>query len=67
MVFELPVNNKRENVKVFAYDDHSISISHLNYDKIRNTRTLFIPYDIDFETTKATYRNGILEVTFDRQ
>ena len=67
MVFELPVNNKRENVKVVAYDDHSISISHLNYDGTRNTRTLFIPIDIDIETAKATYRNGILEVTFDRQ
>ena len=30
-------------------------------------RTLDIPYNIDSEAAKATYKNGILEVKFDRR
>ena len=67
MVLRLPINNKKENIKVVAYDDYSISVSHLNYDGKRRTRTLGIPYDIDFEIAKATYKNGILEIMFDRK
>ena len=67
MVLRLPINNKKENIKVVAYDDYSISVSHLNYDGKRRTRTLGIPYDIDFEIAKATYKNGILEIAFDRK
>ena len=66
MVLRLPVNNRKGDVKVVTHDDNSISISYLNYDGKRCTRTLHIPYTIDFETAKATYKNGILEVTFDR-
>ena len=67
MVLQLPVNNRKENIKVVTHDDNSVSISCLNYDGIRSTRTLDIPYDIDFEMAKATYKNGILAVTFDRK
>ena len=67
VVLQLPINNKKENVKVVANDDYSITISHLNYEGKRCTRTLDIPYNIEFETARATYKNGILEVTFDRQ
>jgi HSP20 family molecular chaperone IbpA len=67
LVFQLPINNKKENVKVVANEDYSITISHLNNEGKRCTRTLDIPYTIDSETAKATYKNGILEVTFDRQ
>ena len=67
IVSQLPINNKKENIKVVAYDDYSITISHLNYEGEQRTRTLDIPYNIDFETAKATYKNGILEVTFDKQ
>jgi len=67
IVFQLPINNKKENIKVVANDDYSITISHLNKEGKRRTRTLDIPYNIDSETAKATYKNGILEVTFDRQ
>ena len=67
VVLQLPINNKKENVKVVANDDYSITISHLNNEGKRCTRTLDIPYAIEFETAKATYKNGILEVTFDRQ
>jgi len=67
IVLQLPINNKKENIKVVANDDYSITISHLNYEGKRRTRNLEIPYEIDFETVKATYKNGILEVIFDRE
>jgi HSP20 family molecular chaperone IbpA len=66
IVSQLPINNKKENVKVVANEDYSITISHLNNEGKRCTRTLDIPYTIDSETAKATYKNGILEVTFNR-
>ena len=67
IVFQLPINNKKENVKVVANEDYSITISHLNNEGKRCTRTLDIPYNIVSEAAKATYKNGILEVKFDRQ
>ena len=66
MVFQLPINNKKENIKVVVNDDFSITISHLSNEGKRCTRTLEIQYNTDMETAKATYKNGILEVTFDR-
>jgi HSP20 family protein len=67
VVSQLPINNKKENIKVVAHDDNSMTISHLNSEGKRCTRTSVIPYDIDFETAKATYKNGILEITFNRK
>jgi HSP20 family molecular chaperone IbpA len=66
-VLQLPINNRKKNINVVANDDYSITISHLNYEGRRCSRTLEIPYDINFETAKATYKNGILEVSFDRK
>ncbi len=67
VVLQLPINNKKENVKVVANDDYSITISHLNNEGKQCTRTLDIPYNIEFETARATYKNGILEVAFHRR
>lgn len=67
IVLQIPINNKKENIKVVANDDYSITISYLNKEGKRRTRTLDIPYSIDSETAKAVYKNGILEVTFDRK
>ena len=67
IVSQLPINNKKGNIKVVANNDYTVSISHLNSEGKRCFRCLGIPYDIDFETGKATYKNGILEVTFDRK
>jgi HSP20 family molecular chaperone IbpA len=66
IVLQLPINNKKKNIKVVANDDSSITISYLNYDGERCTRTLDIPDTMNVDTAKATYKNGILEVTFDR-
>jgi hypothetical protein len=57
VVSQLPINNKKENIKVVAHDDNSMTISHLNSEGKRCTRTSVIP----------TYKNGILEITFNRK
>ncbi len=66
MVLQLPINNKKRNIKVVADDECSITITHLDHEGKRCTRTLDIPNSIDLETATAT-KNGILEVTFDRK
>lgn len=66
-VTQLPINNRRENIQVIAYSDNSVSISYLNTEGKRSNRTLALPYSIDIETAKSTYRNGILEITFNRK
>ena len=67
VVLQLPINNKRENIQVIAYSDNSITISYLSSEGKRNSRTSALPYGIDIETARSTYRNGILEITFDRK
>jgi hypothetical protein len=48
------INNKKKNIKVVANNDYLITISHLSYEGRRCSRTLEIPYEINFETAKAT-------------
>jgi HSP20 family molecular chaperone IbpA len=67
VVFQLPINNKGENIQVIAYSDNSITISYLSSEGKRISRTSALPYGIDIETSRSTYRNGILEITFDRK
>jgi HSP20 family protein len=67
VVLQLPINNKRENIQVTAYSDNSITISYLNSEGKRSRRTSALPYGIDIETARSTYRNGILEIAFKRK
>jgi len=67
VVLQLPINNKRENIQVTAYSDNSITISYLNPEGKRSRRTSALPYGIDIETARSTYRNGILEIAFKRK
>jgi HSP20 family molecular chaperone IbpA len=67
VVLQLPINNKRENIQVIAYSDNSITFSYLSSEGKRISRTSALPYGIDIETARSTYRNGILEITFDRK
>jgi HSP20 family molecular chaperone IbpA len=67
VVLQLPINNKRENIQVIAYSDNSITISYLSSEENRSSRTSALPYGIDIETARSTYRNGILEITFERK
>jgi HSP20 family protein len=64
---QLPINNKKENIKVVPNNDSSITIMHLSHEGKRCSRTLEIPYNIDLGTARATYKNGILEVAFNRR
>lgn len=67
VVAQLPINNRKEDIQVIAYSDNSVSIFYLNSEGKRSSRTLALPYDIDIETAKSTYRNGILEIIFNRK
>jgi HSP20 family molecular chaperone IbpA len=67
VVLQLPINNKRENIQVIAYSDNSITISYLSSEGKRSSRTSALPNGIDIEAARSTYRNGILEITFDRK
>jgi HSP20 family molecular chaperone IbpA len=67
VVVQLPINNKRENIQVIAYSNNSITISYLSSEGKRSSRTSALPYGIDIETARSTYRNGILEITFERK
>jgi HSP20 family molecular chaperone IbpA len=66
VVSQLPINNRKEDIKVVAYSNNSITISYLGSEGNNCRSTLVIPYNIDIETAKSTYRNGILEITFNR-
>jgi HSP20 family molecular chaperone IbpA len=67
VVLQLFINNKRENIQVIAYSDNSITISYRSSEGKQSSRTSALPYGIDIETARSTYRNGILEITFDRK
>jgi HSP20 family molecular chaperone IbpA len=67
VVSQLPFINRRENIQVMIYSDNSVSISYLSSKGKRSSRTSVIPYGIDIETARSTYRNGILEITFNRK
>jgi HSP20 family protein len=67
VALQLPINNRKENIKVVAYSDNSIAISHLSSEGKQRRYTSVIPYSIDIETARSTYRNGILEITFNRK
>jgi HSP20 family protein len=67
VVSQLPLNNRRENIKVIAHSDNSVTISHLSSEGKRCRRTSVLPYNIDIDAARSTYRNGILEITFNRK
>ena len=66
VVSQMPINNRKEDIKVVAYSNNSITISYMGSEGNNCRSTLVIPYNIDIETAKSTYRNGILEITFNR-
>jgi HSP20 family protein len=63
-VIEMP-GVKKEDIKVNAFDD---KIEVLSNDPQRKYhKTIEIPQEIDIESAKSTYNNGILEVTFNKK
>ena len=66
VVSQMPINNRKEDIKVVAYSNNSVTISYLDSEGNNCSSDLVIPYNIDIETARSTYRNGILEITFSR-
>jgi HSP20 family molecular chaperone IbpA len=66
VVSQMPINNRKEDIKVVAYSNNSITISYLGSEGNNCSSDLVIPYNVDIETARSTYRNGILEITFNR-
>jgi HSP20 family molecular chaperone IbpA len=66
VVSQMPINNRKKDINVVAYSNNSVTISYLDSEGNNCRGTLVIPYNIDIETAKSTYRNGILEITFNR-
>jgi HSP20 family protein len=68
VVLEIP-DIKKEDIKINAFDCALEVIANNrdnNYQR-RCHKTIELPTDIDIETTRSTYNNGILEVTFDKK
>jgi len=66
VVSQMPITNRKEDIKVVAYSNNSLTISYLGSEENNCRSTLVIPHNIDIETARSTYRNGILEITFNR-
>src|SRR3712207_72671 len=64
VVVEIPGVNK-ENIKINAYDN---SLEIMTNDPQRKYhRVIDLPQEADIETVKSTYKNGILEIVFNKK
>jgi HSP20 family protein len=64
VVLEMP-GVKREDIKVNAYDGAIEVVS--NDPQRKYHKNIELPQEIDSETAKSTYNNGILEITFNKK
>ncbi len=64
VVVEIPGVNK-ENIKINAYDN-SLEIM-TNDPQKKYHRVVDLPQEADIETVKSTYKNGILEIVFNKK
>ena len=64
VVAEMP-GVKKENIKINAYENTVEIISDDPQRKYH--RTIDVPEDIDIESAKSNYNNGILEITFKKK
>src|SRR5215207_2562384 len=64
VVVEIPGVNK-ENIKINAYDN-SLEITTTDPQK-KYHRVIDLPSEADIETVKSTYKNGILEIVFNKK
>ncbi|HID80296.1 MAG TPA: Hsp20/alpha crystallin family protein [Ignisphaera sp.] len=60
IIAELPGVDK-EKIKVRAIDDRHIVIEASNHDR-RYRKELELPTEVDIDTAKAVFRNGVLEI-----
>ena len=62
VVIEMPLVNKKD-IKVYAYDG-CLEVYADNIQERKCRHVIDIPSDVDINSGKSTYRNGILEVVF---
>jgi HSP20 family protein len=65
VVAEMPGIDKKD-IKVNAYDN-SVEIFTADTSERKYRRIIELPGETDLETAKSTYRNGILEITFNKK
>src|ERR671922_2590646 len=65
VVVEIPGIDKKD-IKVNAYDS-SVEIFTTDTPQRKYRRIVELPEEADLETAKSTYRNGILEITFNKK
>ena len=66
VVLEMPGINE-EDIKINAYDDKKVEIKTANSSPRKYYKVVDLPKEANTETTRFTYNNGILEITFDRK
>ncbi|HEX7179169.1 MAG TPA: archaeal heat shock protein Hsp20 [Nitrososphaeraceae archaeon] len=64
VVVEMP-GVSRENIKLSAYDN-SVEITTTDPER-KYHEVIEIPEEADIETVKSSYKNGILEITFNKK
>jgi len=64
VVLEMP-GIKKQDIKINAYDGAVEVIADNPQRKYH--KTIDLPEDIDIETARSAYNNGILEITFDKK
>ena len=64
VILEMPGVNK-ENIKINAYDN-SVEVKS-EHPQRKYHRVIEIPPEADTETIKSTYKNGILEIVFNKK
>jgi HSP20 family protein len=65
VVVEMPGIDKKD-IKISAYDS-SVEISTANTAQRKYKSTIELPPEVDTETVKSTYKNGILEIAFKKK
>ena len=65
VVVEMPGINKKD-IKISAYDS-SVEISTTNTSERKYRSVIELPPEVNTETVKSTYNNGILEITFKKK
>lgn len=65
VVAEMPGIDKKD-IKVNAYDN-SVEIFTADTSERKYRRIIELPGETNLETAKSTYRNGILEITFNKK
>jgi HSP20 family protein len=64
VIVEMPGVSK-QNIKVNAYDN-SVEVTTTDPER-KYHEVVEVPPETDIETAKSTYKNGILEITFDKK